>query len=76
VAVEAVAGREITIDLSAQTVTDGLANWSFAIEAEPKMMLLQGLDAIGLTLESDPQIEAWLAADRKARPWVYLEKAS
>jgi 3-isopropylmalate/(R)-2-methylmalate dehydratase small subunit len=37
-------------------------------------MLLKGLDVIDLTLKSDAEIEAFLAADRAARPWVYPER--
>jgi 3-isopropylmalate/(R)-2-methylmalate dehydratase small subunit len=57
------------IDLAAQTV-NGVG---FAIDAEAKLMLLEGLDAIALTLKSRAQIDAWEAADRGVRPWVYLE---
>ncbi|NBC36011.1 3-isopropylmalate dehydratase small subunit [Novosphingobium sp. FSY-8] len=71
-AVEALAGREVTIDLATQTVTCGDATYGFAIDAEPKEMLLEGLDAIDLTLKSQDSIGAWTAADRAARPWIYL----
>ena len=61
-------GRSITIDLSKQTV-DGHA---FTIDAEAKMMLLEGLDAIDLTLKHVDAIAAFHRRDRIARPWVYL----
>jgi len=38
-----------------------------------KRMLLEGHDAIDLTLTQNAAIADWTAADRKARPWVYLE---
>jgi 3-isopropylmalate/(R)-2-methylmalate dehydratase small subunit len=67
-AIAAMAGREVTVDLAAQTV----AGRHFDIEAEPKAMLLEGLDAIDLTLKHRDAISAWTARDREARPWVYL----
>lgn len=64
----------VSIDLPAQTVICGNAVHPFEIAAEPKEMLLEGLDAIDLTLKSRSKIDAWTEADRVARPWVYLEK--
>jgi len=69
-AIKDMAGREITVDLAAQ-LADG---HGFAIDAEAKAMLREGLDAIDLTLKHRSAIAAWLAADRTRRPWVYLEK--
>jgi 3-isopropylmalate/(R)-2-methylmalate dehydratase small subunit len=43
----------------------------FTLEAEARHMLLEGLDAIGLTLKLQDRIEAHLARDRAARPWAY-----
>ncbi|MDB5446608.1 MAG: leuD, partial [Phenylobacterium sp.] len=34
-------------------------------------MLLSGADEIGLTLRRRSEIEAFRAADRQARPWIY-----
>lgn len=63
----------ITIDLPAQRVAGASgATWTFGIEPEAKTMLVDGLDEIGLTLQRRDQIEAFRAADRVARPWVYL----
>lgn len=75
-AVEAIAGQVVAVDLAAQTVTASGQVWSFDIAAEPKQMLLEGLDVIDLTLTSRPEIDAWTAADRTARPWVYLENGA
>ena len=73
-AIKALSG-EVAIDLPAQTVVaDGHA-FDFAIDAEAKTMLIGGLDAIDLTLQSAPAIAAWQSVDRRARPWVYLAKA-
>ena len=65
--------RHLTVDLAAGEVRDGDAVHRFEIEDEPRMMLLEGLDPIDLTLKASAAIGAWTAADRKARPWVYLE---
>jgi 3-isopropylmalate/(R)-2-methylmalate dehydratase small subunit len=67
-AIGALAGSDVTIDLSAQTV----AGHHFEIDAEAKMMLLEGLDAIDLTFKHTSAIAAFHARDRIARPWVYL----
>ena len=45
------------------------------LDDEPKAMLLEGLDAIDLTLKQRPAIEAFRARDRAARPWIYLDGA-
>ncbi len=66
--IEALAGQEIMVDLAAQSV----AGQHFAIEAEAKAMLLEGLDAIDVTLKHRAAIAAFHGQDRAARPWVYL----
>lgn len=71
-AIKSMAGQIITVDLPMQKA-DG---HPFDIGSEAKMMLLEGLDAIDLTLKLHQAISTWLADDRKARPWVYLEKAT
>ena len=35
-------------------------------------MLLEGLDAIDLSFKHKAEIAAFQAADREARPWIYL----
>lgn len=70
-AVEAIAGREVTIDLAARTLACEGATYPFALEDEALEMLRHGLDAIDLTLQQRAAIDAWTAADRAARPWVY-----
>ncbi len=65
-------GRPVTVDLPTQTVTlAGDTMWPFAIGEEAKAMLLEGLDAIELTLKHSVAIAHWQAADRQVRPWVY-----
>ena len=70
-AIEAIAGRAVTIDLAARTLICGDDTHPFALETEAHEMLTHGLDVIDLTLQHAPAIAAWTAADRIARPWVY-----
>lgn len=72
-AVAALAGQRVRIDLAGCTVTGAAEVHPFTIDPEARIMLLEGLDVIDLTLKSDADIAAFLAADRKARPWVYPE---
>jgi 3-isopropylmalate/(R)-2-methylmalate dehydratase small subunit len=76
-------GQAVWPEILSQTVTVDLANQSiglgdhyrlFHIDDEAKTMLLEGLDAIDLTLKHKAAIANWQAADRAKRPWVYLEK--
>ena len=65
----------LSIDMGAGTVSlpDG-RSWPFALEPEAKTMLMEGLDAIDLTLKLSGEIAAFHARDRAERPWIYLEK--
>lgn len=74
--VQQLAWRMLTIDLPAQTVSAAGESWHFAIDPEAKAMLSEGLDAIDLTLKQGQAIRDWLASDRQARPWAYLENAT
>ena len=58
--------RQVTVDLVRQVVSgpDG-AEHAFAIDAESREMLLEGLDAIDLTLKQRGAIDAFTAADRE-----------
>jgi 3-isopropylmalate/(R)-2-methylmalate dehydratase small subunit len=73
-AVAAIAGERVKIDLADCTVRANGQAWSFAMDPEARIMLLEGLDVIDLTLKSAADIAAFHAADRIARPWVYLER--
>jgi 3-isopropylmalate/(R)-2-methylmalate dehydratase small subunit len=66
-------GELVTVDLSAQTVSipNGIA-FGFEIDVEAKQMLLEGFDAIDVTLRQQAVIEAFLGRDRLLRPWIYL----
>ena len=62
----------ITVDLESQTITgpDG-GTISFEVDAFKKHCLLNGLDDIGLTMESAaPAIDAFEAKSSLERPWV------
>lgn len=67
-AIAEIAGRVVHVDLPAQTV----AGHAFEIDAEAKAMLVEGLDAINLTLKHADAIAAYHTRDRAVRPWVYL----
>jgi 3-isopropylmalate/(R)-2-methylmalate dehydratase small subunit len=67
-----ISGTEVTIDLPAQTVTSSGQTYAFDIGEEAKTMLVEGLDGIDLTLKHADTIAAWQAADRTARPYIYL----
>ena len=63
----------LTVDLPAQQVCQGNELlFAFKIDAESKEMLLEGLDAIDLTLKNAAAIESFLQVDRLRRPWIYL----
>ena len=70
-AIDGIVGKVATVDLGSQTVGDH----RFDIDPEAKAMLIEGLDAIDLTLKRRDEIAAWTSHDRTLRPWVYLEKA-
>ncbi|SIN59784.1 3-isopropylmalate/(R)-2-methylmalate dehydratase small subunit [Parasphingorhabdus marina DSM 22363] len=72
VAAIAESGKVATISLPDQTIAiDGANSWPFPLEAEAKAMLLEGLDAIDLSLKMANEISTWQEADRAARPWIY-----
>jgi 3-isopropylmalate/(R)-2-methylmalate dehydratase small subunit len=68
------AARRLTVDLATQRVVspDG-SIYEFKIEPEAREMLLEGLDAIDLTLQSRDDIAAFESRDRTLRPWIYLD---
>lgn len=74
--IEAMAWDHVTVDLGAQSLVHGASKHSFTIDPEAKLMLAEGLDAIDLTLKHRDEIARWLAADRAARPWIYLKETA
>ncbi|RKP53553.1 3-isopropylmalate dehydratase small subunit [Pararobbsia silviterrae] len=70
---DAESGRLVlTVDLDACDIVrpDG-TRIAFSVPPNERAMMLEGLDAIGLTLKLSAQIHAFQAADRKARPWIW-----
>ena len=62
----------MTVDLvGCQVRAASGATWDFEIGEEARHMLLEGLDAIALTLLRRAEIDTFLADDRKRRPWIY-----
>ncbi|MDG2532169.1 3-isopropylmalate dehydratase small subunit [Sphingomonas sp. HITSZ_GF] len=64
--------REVTVDLENNCVSCALGEWRFALEEESRQMLLEGLDAIDLTLRAQDRIAAFRDHDRVRRAWAYL----
>lgn len=62
---------KITMDLQKQTATCNGKDYPFAINAEDKRRLLQGLDAIGETLNRADDIRAYEKWRRELEPWVF-----
>lgn len=67
--------KPLTIDLNACTIVDADNNrYHFELEASHRHMLLNGLDAIALTLTMDKDIQAFEMKDQTKRSWAYLNK--
>jgi len=66
--------NRLSIDLAECVVVspDGRSH-PFKIERVYQQMLLEGLDAIDITMKSDAAINAYSKADRKKRSWAYLD---
>ncbi|MET9258935.1 3-isopropylmalate dehydratase small subunit [Amycolatopsis sp. NPDC004079] len=59
--------RELTVDLVARELRAAGARHGFAVDSRARMLLLKGMDDIGLTLEQDAAISAY----ERARPgWL------
>lgn len=64
-------GRELTVDLEAQTVTTPYQDrFAFAIDPFRKHCLLNGLDEVGLTMTRSEAIAAFEARRAAAQPWL------
>ena len=70
--VYATPGYELEVDLQAQTITrpDG-STIRFELDGFRKHCLLEGLDEIGLTLQSADSIRAFEAKHRERQPWMF-----
>lgn len=63
-------GQKISVDLAAQTITDGQNSFSFEMDPFRKHCLINGLDDIGLTLEKEASITAYEQNLQTERPWL------
>lgn len=65
-------GYELDIDLEAQTVTTPSGeSFGFEIDDFRKHCLLNGLDEIGLTLQSADRIKEYEKARAEREPWIF-----
>jgi len=65
-------GYQLTVDLSAQTVTTPTGeSFSFSVDVFRKHCLLNGLDDIGLTMQHQDKIRAFEDQHRQAQPWLF-----
>lgn len=63
--------NKITIDLPKQTIIDSNQNsFHFDIDAGYKTMLVEGLDAIDVTLKQETLISTFEQQDQFRRPWL------
>jgi len=67
------AENRIAVDLVTRQVStsDGQTD-AFEITPADREMLMEGLDAIAVTMKRDDEILAFQARDRLRRPWIYL----
>lgn len=65
-------GAQVQVDLPANEVRTGAAAFAFTMEDEARTMLIEGADAIELTLRHRTEIDAFFARDAAERPWIYL----
>lgn len=69
---EAPQEHRVTVDLQRGEVTAGIERrYPFVLEGEAREMLLEGLDAIDLTLKHRTAIQKFIDQDRQIRPWIY-----
>ncbi len=65
---------QMTIDLASQTVsTAQRVTFPFSIDPFHKHCLLQGLDAIGLTLRRQHEIDDYEAGGARDAPWLFQD---
>ena len=68
---------ELTIDLASQTiVTPQKSTFQFSIDPFRKECLLQGLDAIGLTLQREKDIAGYETKRKLEAPWLFQDLRS
>jgi 3-isopropylmalate/(R)-2-methylmalate dehydratase small subunit len=63
----------VTVNLQdSSVITPGGEQHLFEIAAADQNMLMEGLDAIDVTMKRDDEILAFQVRDRLQRPWIYL----
>ncbi len=68
-------GYKITVDLEAQTlVTRDEHIIEFSLDASIKRRLMEGLDDIGITLQTEELIRAYEQRRRQDAPWLFSEE--
>ena len=70
----AASGLQLTIDLQAQTVTDGEQVHGFEIDSALKEKMLKGMDDIDLTLAEAQLIRDFEVRHRQRQPWLFRIK--
>ncbi|PJK28744.1 3-isopropylmalate dehydratase small subunit [Minwuia thermotolerans] len=69
---DAAEGLELEVDLETQTVKASNGKvFEFEIDPFRKHCLLNGLDDIGLTMQSAPAIDSFESGQKNAQPWLY-----
>jgi 3-isopropylmalate/(R)-2-methylmalate dehydratase small subunit len=73
---QAGSGAPVTVDLAAQHVVPPVGEpMPFRTAPLRREALLEGLDELGQTRKREPEIAAWQARDRAARPWIWRDEA-
>jgi 3-isopropylmalate/(R)-2-methylmalate dehydratase small subunit len=66
--------NRLSIDLEeCVVVSPNGAIYTFEIQPVYRQMLMEGLDAIDITMQSDAAINTFIEGDRKKRGWAYLD---
>jgi 3-isopropylmalate/(R)-2-methylmalate dehydratase small subunit len=65
----------VTVDLESQSIACGELCCRFTIDPARRTRLLNGWDDFDVTNSFREQIDAFKAADRKARPWALPSQA-
>jgi len=66
--------QRLDIDLQGLLLTaPDSQRFAFTLDAGPRQMLLEGLDAIGVTMKQQARIDHHMRSDQHERPWAYPE---
>lgn len=75
-ALAAMATPILKVDLVACAIETDEMKWSFSIAPRDRHALLEGLDALGVTLKRMDEINSFESAYRTARPWLFPDARS